>query len=132
MGDVGVELGASVFAACGACFREFHTTLTAMHCAQAVFCGAFGAAIGEFATGHRDEGALGAVDDFQVPNDETPVNRDRTEGPEAFLRVVHQFDADFGNVHGCVLPAGLIGRVPAPDADNASEFQWSFLVPSID
>src|SRR5262245_13000769 len=66
-----------------------------------VLAAALAAAVRQFAAGHGHERPLGALDDLQVANDEGVVERDRAEGLEALVVVVHELDPDFGDDHSC-------------------------------
>ena len=59
-----------------------------------------GTAIRELAAGHRHERALGPLNDFQIADHEAGIERDRAEGLQPLVRVVHQLDAYFRNFHG--------------------------------
>ena len=55
----------------------------------------------ELATRHGDEGAAGPLDDFQIPHDKAIVERDGAERLQSFAGLLHEFDADLGDFHGC-------------------------------
>ncbi len=98
--DVGVELGAAVGVLRGPLLVELGAALVAVQGAEVVLGMAPGTAIGQLAAGHRDERALGPLNDFQIADHEAGIERDRAEGLQPLVRVVHQLDAYFRNFHG--------------------------------
>jgi hypothetical protein len=54
---------------------------------------------GHLATGHRNKRPIRALDDLQIPNHKSMVQRDRTESPKAILRGIHQFDSNLSYIH---------------------------------
>ncbi len=64
---------------------------------------AAGAVRGELAAGHGHERAIGAIDNLQIPHDKAVVERNRTERLEAFTRLFHELDANFGDFHVALL-----------------------------
>jgi hypothetical protein len=101
MGDVGIELRAAVGVLGRSPIFKSRATLIAMGRAKMIFHAAFRTMGGELATGHRDERAVAAFDDFQIADDKAIVKGDRTEGLEALARFFHEFDAYLGDLHGC-------------------------------
>src|SRR5262245_7335645 len=99
VGDVGVELGPAVVIAGGAVLVQVVAAAVAVAGAEVILGPAARAAVGELAAGHGHEQALGALDDFQVPDDEGVVEGDRAEGHQALVVLFDQLDADFGDDH---------------------------------
>ncbi len=89
MGSVGVQLGVTFLVARGAFFLQDTAAAVAETGAQFVLNLATRAPIGEFARGHRNERAPVAVDDLQIMDDETTVERDRGEAIQTRLGVFH-------------------------------------------
>ncbi len=102
MGDVGVELGPPVGVAECAVLVEPAAALVAETAPQVILRATVVAAIGQLARRHRDEEALGALDDLEVADDEHVVEGDAAKGlqPLVAARVVfHELDADFSDLH---------------------------------
>jgi hypothetical protein len=68
---------------------------------QMVFCATMLAMRCELAAGHRHEGSIRALNDFQVADDETIIERDRAKGLQPFATFLHQLNAYFSDFHGC-------------------------------
>ena len=60
-------------------------TLIAVVAAHVVLRAALSAPRGHFATGHRDEGSVGALDDLKIANDERVIEGNRAKGAEPIL-----------------------------------------------
>jgi hypothetical protein len=60
---------------------------------------ATGAAVGQFAAGHRHKRTFRPLNDFQIPHNKTAVECDRAERLQSVVWVFHELDAHFGDVH---------------------------------
>src|SRR6185295_508274 len=133
MGDVGVELEAHVALGARGDAGEPVATNEAVLGAQVVLAAAAGAALADLAGGHRDEGALLALDDLEVADDEGVVEGDGAERPELVAPPADQLDPDFRDLHApsrVMTPAGATKpansrrtrcarrRASAPDAQR--------------
>lgn len=56
---------------------------------EMIFVVAASAMSGQFTTGHGDEGTVGAVNDFEVTNNEAAIDGNRAKGTEPILRGFH-------------------------------------------
>ena len=79
MSDIGVELRSAVVTLDRTVVTQLSTTLVAIGAAEMVLHVALRTPVGEFPRWHRHEGTLGPLDDLQVPDDKTLIERDRTE-----------------------------------------------------
>ena len=84
--------------------RQLRAALIAVLGAQVILMTTFVTVPGQFTTGHRHEGTVDAINDFEITDDKTMIECYRTESAEAVLRIFHQFDADFGYFHVPTLP----------------------------
>ena len=82
----------------------------------------------QLAAGHGDERAVRAVDDLQIANDEGIVERDRAERLQPVIGVLHQLDANLGDLHGCSLP-GWLARMFRPPECRVPIVAWSQSLP---
>jgi hypothetical protein len=55
---------------------------------------------GELAAGHRDEWAIGTVDDLQIADNEAIVERHGAKALQPIVGVHHELDADLSDFHG--------------------------------
>ena len=94
VGNVGVELGAA-----GPIFIEAVTALITEPGPQVVFATTIPATVGELATGHGNEHATGAFDDFQITDNKSIVERNRAEREQTLVVLFAEFDADFRDDH---------------------------------
>ena len=54
---------------------------------------------GELSARHGNEGAVRPLDDFQVSHNEAIVECNRAKPLQAIVRIFHQLDAHFRNLH---------------------------------
>ncbi len=104
MGYVSMELGSAMIVTGGTIFLEAEAALIAEVGPQMVLATAAATAVGQLAAGHGDKESLEAFDDFQVSHHEHVVERHGTESEQSFVAaflVVHELDADFGDLHSC-------------------------------
>src|SRR5262249_41570099 len=119
-----VQLGAALGVADRAVLVEAAAALVAEAAPQVVLRAAVRAAVGELPRRHRDEEALGALDDLQVADHEHVIEGDAAKGLQPLVagRVVfHELDADFGDLHSrysftrrSLLSSGAAGHDPDP------------------
>ena len=60
--------------------------------------------VAELAAGHGHEQPARPVDDLEVANNEGVIDGNRAEGPQAVLGILHQLDANLGDLHSPTLP----------------------------
>ena len=104
MGYVSMELGSAMIVTGSSVFLEAETALVAEAGPQMVLAPAAATTVGQLAAGHGDKESLEAFDDFQVSHHEHVVERHGTESEQSFVAaflVVHELDADFGDLHSC-------------------------------
>ncbi len=104
VGDIGVQLRSLVRTPFDVRLFQLDTALIAVRGTQMVLAAATGAVPCQFATGHRDERTVGAFDNLQVAYHEGIVEGDGAESSQPIAGIFHQLDADFGDLHGCILP----------------------------
>ena len=99
VGDVCIELGSSGLVASG--FKEIQrrAALIAERGAQRVLPLAAWTAHHDLSAGHGDKRAGGAVDELQVANDETVIERYTAECLKPLYGFIDEFDANFCNFH---------------------------------
>jgi len=107
MGDVGVQLGATIGVSRHPIGGERRAALIAVLGAKVVFRSAARAMASELAARHRDEGAVGPFDNFEIAHDKTVVKGNRAKRLEPFARFFHKFDSHLGNFHDTFFPAGI-------------------------
>lgn len=100
VGDVGIELGPAVGIEWHAILRQASPALVAILGTQVIFHSAPRAVGRQLAARHGDEGAVRAVDDFQIAHHEAVIKGDRAKRLEAFAGIFHEFDSHLGNIHG--------------------------------
>jgi len=100
MCDIGVELGSAVGVFRGAPILQALATMVAVGGAEVILGVAVWAMSRELAARHGHERPVRAVNDLQIPHHEAVVERDRTKRLETFSRLVHELDANFGDLHG--------------------------------
>ena len=76
MGDIGVELGAPLVVLDRPIFVELGAALVAVQGPQMILAMAARTAIGQLAAGHRDERALGPLDNFEITDHEAGIKSD--------------------------------------------------------
>src|SRR5262245_10892339 len=94
----------------GAVFVEPGAALVA-EAGTEMILGAAATAVGQFAAWHGDKEAFDTFNALQVADHEHVVKGNRAKCEQALvatLPVVHEFDADFGDLHGCP-PCALAG-----------------------
>ena len=101
VGDVGVQPRAAVVTLDGPVFVESRSAFVAEAGAKMILGGALRTAIGQLAAGHRDERAARSLNDLQVADHEAAVEGDRTERLQPVVGIVHELDANLGDLHGC-------------------------------
>ncbi len=99
MGDVGVELGATVGVVRHPIGGKCRAALVTVLGAEVIFRSAARAVAGQLAAGHRDKGAVSPFDNFEISHHKTVIERDRAERLESFARFFHKFDSHLGNFH---------------------------------
>ncbi len=101
VGNVSMQLHAPVGIASSAILVELGAALIAEPCPQVVLAAARTAPIGELAARHGHEGTFGSLNDFQIADDESVIERHRAEGLQALVLAVvfHELDSDFGDDH---------------------------------
>ena len=110
MGNVSVELGVAAAIASNAVLINPRSALVAETSKQMVLAPTAGATVSQLATGHCHEQPLRALNDFEVTNDEVARESDRAERTKFFVVLIHELDADFGDVHDAS-PWALKARV---------------------
>ena len=99
LGDVRIELGSSGLVASG--FKEIQrrAALIAERGAQRVFPLAAWTAHHDLSAGHGDKRAGRTVDELQVANDETVIERYTAKSLKPLYGFIDEFDANFCNFH---------------------------------
>lgn len=108
MCDVGVELSAPVGIERHAVGRQGCPALVTVLRAQVIFRAATGAMARQLAARHRNERAIGSIDDLEIAHDEAVVERDRAKRLEPFALFVHQLDSHLSDFHATSLQAGQV------------------------
>jgi len=101
MSDVGVQLGSALVVEVEFVVAGTFATVVAKAGSQMIL-GIAGTTVGcQFPAGHCDEGTRVTFNDLQVAYDEALVKGNAAKRAETVLRVLHQFDSDFRNLHSC-------------------------------
>ena len=108
VGDVSIELGSSGLVASG--FKEIQrrAALIAERGAQRVFPLAAWTAHHDLSAGHGDKRTGGTVDELQVANDETVIERYTAKCLQPLYGFIDEFNANFCNFHVVVSLARYI------------------------
>jgi hypothetical protein len=73
--------------------------LVAILAAQMILVAAAAASSGHLPARHCNKWTVGSFDDFQITDHETLIDRNRTEGAEPILGILHQLDSNLGDFH---------------------------------
>lgn len=80
MSNIGVKLGPAIGVANGSVFIQAETAVAAVATSQMVLGATGRAPVGQLAAGHGDKVAFGALNDFQIADNEGVVKGDGAEG----------------------------------------------------
>ena len=99
MSDICVELGTTATIVQHSFLLHFGTALVAVVGLEMIFGTAFAAVASQLTTGHGDKRAIVSLDYFQIAYYKSAVEGDTAKAAQTILRVLHQFDSNFCNLH---------------------------------
>ena len=85
---------------------QFRTTVITVTSPQVILDPTLRTIRGELATGHGNEGPVVALDNFEIPDDETVIESYATKSAQAIFRTLHEFYSDFCDFQSTLLLLG--------------------------
>ena len=125
VGDVRIEFGSSGLVANRFKVIQRRTALIAERGAKRIFSLTAWTAHHDFAAGHGDKRSGGTVDELQVANDETVIERYAAECFKPLSRFIDKFDANFCNFHVVVSLARYIESFVRTTSFQSRDFKTS-------